>query len=67
MSTPTNKKRLVPCPECRKDAIFSPENPYRPFCSERCKMIDLGLWANEEHKISSPINTNTIDDEDLLN
>jgi endogenous inhibitor of DNA gyrase (YacG/DUF329 family) len=29
--------------------VFSPENPWRPFCSERCKMIDLGAWASETY------------------
>jgi endogenous inhibitor of DNA gyrase (YacG/DUF329 family) len=27
------------------------ENPWRPFCSERCKLIDLGAWASEEYKV----------------
>jgi hypothetical protein len=45
------KKRLVACPICKNPAEFSPENPYRPFCSERCKLIDLGDWANETHRI----------------
>ncbi len=30
---------------------WQPENPYRPFCSERCKLIDLGEWANESRTI----------------
>lgn len=63
MSTIPTKTRLVPCPECKKDAIFSPDNPDRPFCSERCRLIDLGLWANEEHKISTPIDPNNEDDD----
>ncbi|MDX1915200.1 MAG: DNA gyrase inhibitor YacG [Methylophilus sp.] len=49
------KKRLVACPQCGADAEFSPENSYRPFCSERCKLIDLGDWANENYRI--PDNT----------
>lgn len=31
--------------------MFSPENPWRPFCSERCKMIDLGAWASETYRL----------------
>jgi uncharacterized protein len=31
--------------------VFSPENPWRPFCSERCKMIDLGAWASESYRV----------------
>lgn len=46
-----SKIKQVPCPNCKKLAEFSPNNRYRPFCSERCKMIDLGDWANESYKI----------------
>lgn len=46
------KKRLVACPICSQLAEFSPDNTFRPFCSERCKLIDLGLWASEQHVIS---------------
>jgi hypothetical protein len=45
------KIRKVKCPYCGKPALFAPENPYRPFCSERCRMIDLGQWADEEFRI----------------
>lgn len=45
----TNKIR--PCPLCRKPAKWN-NNPWRPFCSERCKMTDLGLWAMGEYKIA---------------
>ena len=41
----------LPCPTCKKPIEWSPENPHRPFCSERCKLIDLGEWASEGHKI----------------
>jgi endogenous inhibitor of DNA gyrase (YacG/DUF329 family) len=44
--------RKVDCPQCGKSVVWSPANPYRPFCSERCKMIDLGAWATESHRIS---------------
>ena len=37
----------VACPHCQTEKEWSPENPFRPFCSERCKLIDLGEWANE--------------------
>ncbi|MCX7962608.1 MAG: DNA gyrase inhibitor YacG, partial [Burkholderiales bacterium] len=43
--------RLVVCPRCAKPAAFAPENPWRPFCSERCKAIDLGKWAAEEYRL----------------
>ncbi len=44
--------QTVPCPTCRKAAIFGSRNPYRPFCSERCKLIDLGEWASEKYRIA---------------
>lgn len=37
---------LVSCPTCKKSLHYSPSNPHRPFCSERCKLIDLGEWAD---------------------
>jgi endogenous inhibitor of DNA gyrase (YacG/DUF329 family) len=40
----------VKCPHCHKEALLA-GNPYRPFCSERCKMIDLGTWASEGYRI----------------
>lgn len=46
--------RIVNCPQCGKSAEWSSANPYRPFCSERCKMIDLGAWATESYRI--PVN-----------
>ncbi len=39
--------KIVPCPGCGGDSVYSTQNAYRPFCSERCKQIDLGAWANE--------------------
>ncbi|MBI3018298.1 MAG: DNA gyrase inhibitor YacG [Deltaproteobacteria bacterium] len=44
------KKTIVLCPACSKKVIWE-ENPYRPFCSERCRTIDLGDWASEKFKI----------------
>jgi endogenous inhibitor of DNA gyrase (YacG/DUF329 family) len=41
----------VQCPTCKKEVIWSEAYPYRPFCSERCKLIDLGAWAMEKHAI----------------
>lgn len=43
------------CPQCTKKVDLSPTNIYRPFCSEKCKLIDFGSWANEEKLISRPI------------
>jgi uncharacterized protein len=41
---------LVKCPTCRKETPYD-GNPYRPFCSERCQLIDLGEWAQEKFAI----------------
>lgn len=41
----------VKCPQCGRLSLYSPENPFRPFCSERCRLIDLGEWASEGYKI----------------
>lgn len=43
--------RKLPCPLCGKAVIWSSENRWRPFCSERCKLIDLGQWASEKYRV----------------
>lgn len=47
-----NRRRTVDCPACNRATEFSPANPWRPFCSERCKKIDLGAWASEQYRIA---------------
>ncbi|MDI1362822.1 DNA gyrase inhibitor YacG [Methylotenera sp.] len=59
----TTKKRLVACPHCKKLSEFSPSNAFRPFCSERCKMIDLGLWASEQYAIPVEIKEDDLEQE----
>ena len=41
----------VPCPICQKQVEWSEKSPFRPFCSKRCQLIDLGEWAAEEKAI----------------
>lgn len=41
----------VNCPTCNKSVAWTPESSWRPFCSERCRLIDLGEWFNEERRI----------------
>ncbi|WP_417763674.1 DNA gyrase inhibitor YacG [Shewanella sp.] len=53
---------IVKCPICQKEVAWSAESKFRPFCSERCKLIDLGDWASEKHAI--PVEPNI--DEELL-
>ncbi len=38
------------CPICGKKSVWE-DNPFRPFCSERCRLIDLGKWASEDYRI----------------
>ena len=45
---------LVRCPQCGKSVEYRTDNPSRPFCSARCKLIDLGAWAEERYAIASP-------------
>lgn len=41
------------CPICRQPTVWK-DNPWRPFCSERCQLIDLGTWAMEKYRIPGP-------------
>lgn len=43
--------QLVACPHCGTMIEWNPQNRFRPFCSERCKMIDLGAWAAERYRV----------------
>jgi hypothetical protein len=43
--------RTVACPTCGARVPWTTESKFRPFCSERCKTIDLGAWANESYRI----------------
>jgi uncharacterized protein len=58
----------VKCPRCGNIAQFAPENKYRPFCSQRCAVLDLGAWADEKYRVpdsvqeSESVNENSDDD-----
>ncbi|WGS85695.1 DNA gyrase inhibitor YacG [Methylomonas sp. UP202] len=47
----TRSTTTVACPTCRKPVAWVAAETFKPFCSERCKLIDLGDWATEAHKI----------------
>lgn len=49
-----NETLIVACPTCKKSLAWKAENTFRPFCSKRCKLIDLGEWASESHRIAGP-------------
>lgn len=50
---------VVPCPICKQPSEFSPANRWRPFCSERCRMIDLGHWASDDYAIPADPDSST--------
>ena len=53
---------LVNCPACSKEVLWDVRNKYRPFCSERCKLMDLGQWAAERYRVAgAPINQEPAD------
>jgi endogenous inhibitor of DNA gyrase (YacG/DUF329 family) len=51
MPIESKEARKVHCPQCHASILWSVDNPYRPFCSERCKLIDLGQWATGAYRI----------------
>lgn len=51
MSTKTRPLKVA-CPQCRKKVEWREDNPFRPFCSERCRLLDLGAWADGSHRIA---------------
>ena len=48
------QQKTIPCPRCSEAASVAASNPYRPFCSKRCKLIDLGDWLDESNRIPDP-------------
>jgi endogenous inhibitor of DNA gyrase (YacG/DUF329 family) len=49
--SPSRRGPAVRCPTCGGDCRFDAGNPWRPFCSERCKSVDLGAWASERYRV----------------
>lgn len=62
------KARIVRCPTCHGDSLFDISNASRPFCSTRCKNMDLGAWANEEFRVEDQptAGEDTLDDASTL-
>ncbi len=44
-------QRTVRCPACQGPSLYHPDNPWRPFCSQRCRQMDLGAWAREDFRV----------------
>lgn len=45
--------KKFPCPTCKKMLVYSVDNPFRPFCSERCKNFDTAAWADESYAVEA--------------
>jgi endogenous inhibitor of DNA gyrase (YacG/DUF329 family) len=59
-----SKIKIVACPHCGAAVEWIAENSFRPFCSERCRLIDLGAWASEQFRIATPEPTQSSEDEE---
>jgi len=53
----SRRESTIGCPNCGKPLAYRPEArpPFFPFCSERCKLVDLGKWFDEEHRVEEPL------------
>ena len=58
--------RIVRCPQCGKSSEYSPRNSFRPFCSERCRLIDLGDWAEGRYAVPAEPHEMTPEEQDKL-
>jgi endogenous inhibitor of DNA gyrase (YacG/DUF329 family) len=56
-------ERQLKCPQCQKITSWQ-ENPHRPFCSERCQLLDLSQWADESFRIAGPSQEFSFDDDE---
>jgi uncharacterized protein len=56
--------RAARCPGCKRETVWT-DNPFRPFCSERCRLLDLGAWVEERYRIPGErVVEDPTDDED---
>lgn len=55
----SNTVKTVACPTCGTAVRWEPQSKFRPFCSERCRLIDLGEWANEKYRMASEDDPNS--------
>ncbi|HEX5125689.1 MAG TPA: DNA gyrase inhibitor YacG [Rhodocyclaceae bacterium] len=60
---PEKPVRTVNCPTCATPVPWGPQSPFRPFCSERCRQIDLGAWASDAYRVAgdAPEEGDTLD------
>ncbi len=59
----TSLPKTYPCPHCKKPADLTESNAFRPFCSDRCKLIDLGHWASESYRNEGESKPNADEDD----
>jgi endogenous inhibitor of DNA gyrase (YacG/DUF329 family) len=57
-------KTEIKCPQCKKPVLWQ-DNPDRPFCSERCRLVDLGRWADESYRIAGK-SQDTLSDDNII-
>jgi endogenous inhibitor of DNA gyrase (YacG/DUF329 family) len=60
----SSQPKLVACPTCGRNVPWMQANAWRPFCSERCKLIDLGAWADESYRIPVTESKNAPEEDD---
>ena len=65
MSANKQSNKTVKCPTCGTEVEWTNKNPWRPFCRERCRLIDLGAWADESHRIADTTPADFVDDENI--
>jgi uncharacterized protein len=63
--TADEARRIVRCPGCGGESVYAVSNPFRPFCSERCRLADLGAWASEGYRVAAapPVDDGEDDDD----
>jgi endogenous inhibitor of DNA gyrase (YacG/DUF329 family) len=61
MDSKPNPQRKVRCPQCGALTLYDVSNPWRPFCSQRCKTIDLGAWASEAYRLPAQPQTEDVE------
>ena len=62
---PSVPTKIVKCPCCGGMSVYAVSNRYRPFCSERCKQIDLGAWASEQFAVPAVTPPEELKDEGI--
>lgn len=56
----------IHCPSCSKETEVPEDFRWRPFCSRRCKLADLGAWLDERYTLSRPLRADDLEDDDSL-